>query len=134
MQTIRYLIATILAAFASLFGIAGIVVHKFFDIEITVGSFGEKYLNSNFLMTVEAGDRAYLSDYIATAWIWLTIITYICGGLITAIKMAVEFALKGLIVPPPFSLLAVPLMGLLAIVFYIFIPILPVLRAMSTYA
>ena len=132
---IRYLIATILAALSSLVLGAGFVIAKVWDSKVIMSSFGAKFTNTCFFMAgCSAGDEAFLSDYFVVGWFWLIILTYICGGLLTAGKMILDFALKGLVIPPPFSLMAVPLMGLAAIVFILALPIIPVLSAMHTYA
>ena len=132
MQTIRYLIAAIIGSLASISCVAAYVINSYYDRQVTLGPFGAKIMD--LIWEGEAGDQVPLSDCFAMAWILLTIVTYICGGLITAVKMAVEFALKGLVIPLPWMLFAVVLMGFGAICLFIFLPIIPVLRAMRTYS
>lgn len=107
----RYRIAKIIAAVASVFGVIGLA--QFFEI-IHLGGVGE---------------------FIGGFAVILSLAAYIFGGFGQAVKSAAGIAKWGWVVTPfPIDLLTFLFALLAAIIFFLFLPIIPVMKAAKEHA
>ena len=107
----RYKIAKLIAAVASVFGV--IAMANFFEI-LHLGAVGE---------------------FIGGFAVILSLAAYIFGGFGQAVKSAVGIAKWGWVVTPfPIDLLTFLICALAAIVFFLFLPIIPVMTAAKEHA
>lgn len=107
----RYKIAKIIAAVASVFGVIGLA--SFFEI-LKLGTAGNVF-----------GGLAVI----------LSLAAYVFGGFGQAVKSAVGIAKWGWVVTPfPIDILTFIICAIAAIVFFLYLPIIPVMKAAKEHA